>query len=161
MAKLWNYRLVACFGGLCVSLPLAAAPELLGGSFDIGPARSYLIQSLLILGVILAGLYLLTRLLKKNGRFNLTGAQRMKVVEGVSLGGQERVVILAVDDRELLIGTTPGRVVTLAELGSVSQPEVADTPDERKDSFAAGSDEGRHRGKTFAELLNKPENHES
>ncbi len=161
MAKLWNYRLGACVGGLGVSLPLAAAPELLGGSFDIGPARSYLIQSLLILGVLLAGLYLLTRVLKKNGRFNLTGAQRMKVIEGISLGGQERAVILAVDGRELLIGTTPGRVVTLAELGSASQPENDESFDQHKDSSAASSGQIRHRGKTFAELLNKPESHES
>lgn len=143
-------------GTMAVSPPLTAAPELLGGSFDIGPARSYLLQSLLILGVILTGLYLLTRVMKKNGRFSIAGAQRIKLVEGISLGGQERAVIISIDGRELLLGTTPGRVVTLAELGAAPKPEAAGRQDEPQDR-AGQADNTR----PFAELLQRPADDES
>lgn len=64
---------------------------------------------LLVLGLIVA----ISWLLKRSGRFQMAAGGGLRVLGGLSMGARERVVLMQVGDRQLLIGVAPGRVQTL------------------------------------------------
>ena len=51
---------------------------------------------------------------------------QLELIQGISLGARERVVIVHVDGRRLLLGVAPGQVSLLTELAV----DPADTPDD-------------------------------
>jgi len=67
---------------------------------------------LLILLLIIGGAWLF----KRYGSLPLGGKGMVRVVGGVSVGPRERVVVVEVEQRRLLLGVAPGQVRTLCEL---------------------------------------------
>lgn len=55
-------------------------------------------------------------LMRKSGQFASSGRENLKVLAGLSLGVREKVVLIRVGDKQLLLGVTPGRVEKLLEL---------------------------------------------
>ncbi len=49
---------------------------------------------------------------KLNG-LTVSGAEKMRVIGGVSLGVREKVILLQVGKKQLVLGVTPGRIETL------------------------------------------------
>jgi flagellar protein FliO/FliZ len=49
---------------------------------------------------------------KLNGNL-VSGAEKMRVVGGLSLGIREKVILLQVGKKQLVLGVTPGRIDTL------------------------------------------------
>lgn len=49
---------------------------------------------------------------KLNG-ISVNGAEKMRVVGGLSLGMREKVILLQVGKKQLILGVTPGRIDTL------------------------------------------------
>lgn len=49
---------------------------------------------------------------KLNG-LTVSGAEKMRVVGGLSLGLREKVILLQVGKKQLILGVTPGRIETL------------------------------------------------
>lgn len=92
-----------------------AAPELGSG----------LLQMALGFGVVLAlligSLWLLKRISTPHG----TAGQLLKVVSAVGVGPRERVVIVEVEEKWLVLGVAPGRVTALHEL---PRRELANSP---------------------------------
>lgn len=66
---------------------------------------------LLVLALLFLSLYVLRRL-----SFLRAGGGRMRMLEVLQVGPRERVVLVAVGGRELLIGVTAASISTLAEI---------------------------------------------
>jgi len=89
------------------------------------------------LGIILATVFALAWLLKRSGSLSHGRGGKLRVVDVLSLGQRERVVVVAVGDQQLVLGVAPGRVQTLH---TIDEPFVEDET---------------HTGPRFADLLQK------
>ena len=85
-----------------VTLPAAAEPAIAG-----------LLQVVLGLLVILLLIGGTAWLLRRFTHFQATAQGNMKILGGLPLGPRERVVLIQVGDKQLLLGVAPGRVQTL------------------------------------------------
>lgn len=70
----------------------------------------------LALFVVLAIFALLIWLLRKTGGLNFAGKNQLAIISGLSLGMREKLVLVKVGEKQLLLGVTPGRVDKLMEL---------------------------------------------
>jgi len=79
----------------------------------------YLLQLVFGLLVVLVCIIALAWFTKKLNRSRLLADDSLKIIAGLSMGTRERVVLLQVAEKQLLIGIAPGRINTL---------HVLDTP---------------------------------
>jgi flagellar biosynthetic protein FliO len=94
-------------GGSAAALPLGAA----AGSLDI--------VDLLFKGIlVIALLYITLRVLRRFQTGSTTSGARIRVLESRTIGPKATIHLVAVGDRQLVVGLTPGRRVTLAELSA-------------------------------------------
>ena len=84
------------------------------------------------LALIVAIIYLVAWLMKRAGLGNLGGMSGMKVVAGMSVGPREKVLLLEVGERQVLIGVAPGRVSHLESF----EKSVLQVPDEESVNFS-------------------------
>ena len=75
-----------------------------------------LVQVALGLGAVLIVIVSAAWMMRRFGRFDLTRGKNLKVVEGLSIGQRERVVLLQVGEKQVLVGVAPGRLETLLVL---------------------------------------------
>lgn len=68
---------------------------------------------LLVLGMFLACVWMLR---KMNIGGSLSNTGKLKVVGGIALGMREKIVLLQVGDKQLVLAVTPGRIETLTVL---------------------------------------------
>jgi flagellar protein FliO/FliZ len=112
------------------SAPVLAAessvPAIGGGLDPLGPA--YLLKVLLSLLFVLGLMFLLAALMKRMQRLGGPALHGMRVISSVAVGPRERVVLLEVGDRQVLVGVAPGRIVPLDTL---AQPVNWPAPEER------------------------------
>ncbi len=66
--------------------------------------------------VVLAVFFLCVWVIRKSGQLSATGRNNLSVLAGLSLGMREKVVLIKVGDKQLLLGVTPGRIDKLLEL---------------------------------------------
>lgn len=66
--------------------------------------------------IVLGAFFLCIWLLRKFSGYSASGAGRMRVVDGLSLGMREKVILLQVGKKQLVLGVTPGRIQTLEVL---------------------------------------------
>jgi len=78
---------------------------------------------LLVLGLIVT----IAWLLKRTGRFQMGAGGGLRVLGGLSMGARERVVLLQVGEKQLLLGVAPGRVQTLHVLDEPLESTSAST----------------------------------
>lgn len=120
------HRLFTTMAGLLYSgLVLAEAETGKTAVANMDPlSMGSLVQVMLglfvILGVILGGAFLLRRL----GYWQLSSNGAMKIVGGLAMGPREKIVLLQVGKRQLVLGVTPGRIQTLCEMDENVLPEV-------------------------------------
>lgn len=65
-------------------------------------------------------------LVRRVNRYSTLGASQLSVLAGVSLGTREKVVLMKVGNKQVLLGVTPGRIQTLMTLEGedcLGQPE--------------------------------------
>lgn len=123
---------------------LSAAEEAAQGNHTMGAAEPLslgsLIQVTLGLLAVVVTIFALAWFLRRYGRFQSSANTSLKVVGGLSVGPRERVVLIQVEDRQLLLGVAPGRVQMLHTLdGRAPVEEVGDAegqPD-KKHIFAS------------------------
>lgn len=77
-----------------------------------GDVLQWVLALLLVLGLF-AGLVFL---LKKTGHYANAGKNQLSIVAGLSLGMREKLVLVNVGDKQLLLGVTPSRIEKLFEL---------------------------------------------
>ncbi|HKK13123.1 MAG TPA: flagellar biosynthetic protein FliO [Gammaproteobacteria bacterium] len=97
---------------------------------------SSLVQLTLGLLAVLAAIVVVAWLMRRVGRFQSGAGGALRILGGLSMGARERVVLVQVGDKQLLLGVAPGRVQTL---------HVLDEP-------LAGSQDREQTGR-FAEKL--------
>lgn len=72
----------------------------------------WLFGLLMVIGTILGCAWLL----RKFGNLHSGATPNLRVVGGISLGAREKVVLLQVGRKQLVLGVTPGRIETLCVL---------------------------------------------
>jgi len=90
---------------VCNALPRVDAPNQTLGDLDAESIALWSVGLLAVMGVFLLGFW---GVLRKFG-----GAGRMRVAGGLSLGMWEKIVLLQVGKKQLILGVTPGRIQTL------------------------------------------------
>lgn len=104
-------------GFLCLAAPVVfaaekfAAPEASQAPAAVGAGSltQVTLSLLLVLGIVFAAAWL-TRRLRGFGRF---GGGALQVITEIGVGTKERVVLVQVGNKQLLLGVAPGRVNTL------------------------------------------------
>lgn len=71
------------------------------------------------LALVLALIYGAAWLLRRVRTFNGITKNSMNVVEAISVGPKERVVLVRVKDQQVLLGVSPGRINMLLDMGKV------------------------------------------
>lgn len=74
------------------------------------------VQWLLALFLVLGLFGTLIWLLRKSGSLSFAGRSQLSVISGLSVGVREKLVLVKVGDKQLLLGVTPGRIDKLLEL---------------------------------------------
>jgi len=90
---------------VCEAWP-ANAPT---GNLAVEDIALWSVSLLAVLGILLLGFWGFRKL----SGVNAEGADKMRVAGGVSLGLWEKVVLLQVGRKQLVLGVTPGRIQTL------------------------------------------------
>lgn len=128
----------------CLTLPNSAWAA---DAVAISPSGGML-KMVLGLALVLAVMALITWVLKRMMPNIANKHSVVRVVGGVSVGSRERVLVLEVGDRWLVIGVAPGQVNQIAnlEIGTVENKDIAAT------DLANGSDKFTN---TFAQWLTK------
>jgi flagellar biosynthetic protein FliO len=106
------------------SVPVAAAPastlDALSGASGIDPL------DLIGKGVIVAALlYLTLRALRRMQAGPASGSRRLQVIETRPLGPKASLHLVAVGERRLVVGLSPGGIVAIAELEATELAETA------------------------------------
>ncbi len=108
-------RLLPCL--LLCPAPALAAPSVLAAS-------GQMLVSLLLVMALIGGLFLLLKRLQMRP----AAGGSIRPLAALNLGARERVVLLEVAGRQVLVGVAPGRVQTLLVLGDSADsvpPELA------------------------------------
>lgn len=120
-----RYTLSKCFW-IIQGLPLlaTAGESVISETADKmpSPAADYLVQFGLGLVVVLMTVVALVWILRRVGKLQTSFGGSLKTLGGLSLGARERLVLVQVGDKQLLLGVAPGRIQTL---------HVLDTPLEK------------------------------
>jgi len=101
------------------------------------------------LALVLALIYGAAWLLRRVKTFNGISKNSMNVMEAISVGPKERVVLVRVKDQQVLLGVSPGRVNMLLDLGKVEI--VSDS----SSSTEAASQRNSTQLPTFKQLLKR------
>jgi len=83
-------------------------------SSDAG--AGYLAQLVVGLMIVVAGILALAWFLRRMNLVNSGAGGALRVLGGVSVGQRERIVLLQVGDKQMLVGVAPGSVRMLHEL---------------------------------------------
>jgi len=95
----------ACFA----ILPNSDAPKQAVRTVSSGDMLQWGVGLLLVLAVF----FFCVWVMRKLGGFSVGGSEKMRVVGGLSLGMREKVILLQVGKKQLILGVTPGRIEAL------------------------------------------------
>ena len=92
--------------------------------WTLGDWLQYLFSFIFVIGLLLALLWTLRKL---QGGSSLLGknTQRMQTLETLSVGTRQKIMLIRVDDREILIGVTAQQMSVLAPWPESYTPDVA------------------------------------
>ena len=85
------------------------------------------------LGLVLAIIFVMAWVVKRMGGMQLAGSQRLKVLAGLSVGTREKVVLIQVENKRIVLGVAQGQVNTLHVLDGEYENNEAE-------SFNTGAD---------------------
>lgn len=110
---------------ICLPPPLVFAAEF-GSQIDEQASRNaalsggiqtdYIVQVLLSLLLVIGVIVLLSFFLRKMNFQARTGSGAVRILSVVSLGAKDRLLLVAVGEEQLLLGSSPGRVQKLHTL---------------------------------------------
>ncbi|GAB4356695.1 MAG: flagellar biosynthetic protein FliO [Gammaproteobacteria bacterium] len=85
-----------------------------GANLPADPLSAGTLTQLVLGMVLVVGLILVSAwVLRRFNRFQSSASGQLRIVGGLSMGARERVVLVQVGARQLLLGVAPGRVQTL------------------------------------------------
>jgi flagellar protein FliO/FliZ len=148
--RLLRRKLVLPVSTIFVSPVLALAAEF-GADLEEQPLRNsaltssiqtdYVVQILLSLVLVVGVIVLLSFLLKKINLQARTGSGAVRILSVVPLGAKDRLLLVAVGDEQLLLGSSPGNVQKLHTLDKPIDPNFnfGPTVEERNFMSVLGS----------------------
>ncbi len=86
-------------------------------------------QVTLSLMLVVAVLLVLAWAMRRLNRFQPQGASSLRVLGGLSLGARERILLVGVGDKRLLVGVSPGGLRTLLVLDEGTRQEATPPPE--------------------------------
>ena len=95
----------ACFA----VVPAVDAPKQAARTVSSGDMLHWSVGLLIVLAIF----FLCAWGLRKLSGITVGGTEKMRVVGGLSLGMREKVILLQVGKKQLILGVTPGRIDTL------------------------------------------------
>lgn len=110
---------------------LTAAADITSKNSHIAGAESpisisYILQILSSFIAVIIFILVIAWLMKKSGRFGVSGNKVINIVSSMSLGMREKIVVVNVEGVNIVIGVAPGQIRTLYVLGdSPSKEEIA------------------------------------
>ena len=135
------YRRFFYFLTLALSCPMLYAKEAEEASDKKGPlltepvgVTEYL-QTFAGLAAVVVLIVGMAWVIRRMGNFQVGAQGALKVLASISMGQRERVVLLQVGEKQLLIGVAPGQISTLHELEEPVKTPLP-TRDSDKISFA-------------------------
>lgn len=99
-------RAAVCLAALGGTAPAAAEPASALGAGQV-------LQVFVGLGIVLALIALAAWASRRLNTFRPQGANHIRVLEGLSLGAREKLLLVQVDGTRVLLGMSPGRIQTL------------------------------------------------
>ena len=92
--------------------------------WTLGDWLQYLFSFIFVIGLLLALLWTLRKL---QGGSSLLGknTHRMQTLETLSVGARQKIMLIRVDDREILIGVSAQQMSVLAPWPDACSPDVA------------------------------------
>ncbi len=106
----------------------------------ISPMGSNSIVDVLMgLAFIILLIFFLAWLFKKFGSGSLGLGGVIKVLAAMSLGGRDRIALISVGDKQMLLGISPGRIATLhvfedqVEMPALNGKKMANNPNQSQD----------------------------
>ncbi|MDH5518780.1 MAG: flagellar biosynthetic protein FliO [Gammaproteobacteria bacterium] len=98
-------------------LPLAVNAATEEKVMPVDPLSASSIANMFLgLGLVLALIFLMAWVVRRMGGMQLSGSQRIRLLGGLSLGPREKVVLIQVENKRLLLGVAQGQVNTLHQL---------------------------------------------
>lgn len=79
------------------------------------------------LGLVLAIIFLMAWLVRRMGGMQVIGSQKIRLLGGLSLGAREKVVLVQVENKRLVLGVAQGQVNTLHVLDGEYENDDAET----------------------------------
>lgn len=86
----------------------------------------YVFQILFSFAAVIAFIFGFAWLMRRSGRFGALGGGRgLRIVSSLSLGMREKIVVVNVGDRNIVVGVAPGQIRTLHVMeGGAGLPEA-------------------------------------
>ncbi len=98
----WWLPVCLAEGGADMSKPVARAA-----------ASGNILNWSLGLLIVLSVFFLCVWVVRKLGSLTVNGTESMRIVGGLSLGMREKIILVQVGKKQLVLGVTPGRIETL------------------------------------------------
>jgi flagellar protein FliO/FliZ len=76
-------------------------------------SQSDLVEWAMGLGLVILVILISAWILRRLNRFSFSQGNRLRILGGISVGTRERVILLQIGEKQLLLGVAPGRVETL------------------------------------------------
>lgn len=125
-------RFIVYFIALFVAL---MSTQVLAAESASAAAGMSMLKVILGLALVLALLVGFAWLMKKMGMNHLNANTVARVVGGVSVGSRERVVVVEVANRWLVVGVTATQVTQLANLDPIETTELAENQHSPQQAF--------------------------
>lgn len=101
--------LLFCWFPVCFAVPGVEVPKQTVRTVSSGDMLHWSVGLLIVLAVF----FFCVWGVRKLSGVTVSGAEKMRVVGGLSLGIREKVILLQVGKKQLILGVTPGRIDTL------------------------------------------------
>jgi len=112
-------RIVTVLGALC------AAPARALGEGSV-PGAGQALQVFAGLAIVLVLIAAATWGARRLQGFRPQGRGHIRIVEGLAVGAREKLLLIEVEDRRVLLGMCPGRIQTLASFEAGTAPASFD-----------------------------------
>jgi len=99
-----------------VSVLVGLAPAVAAAAESPGPGTAELAKLVVGLAVVIVGVLILARVLARMHGVRGAGHGDLRIVAAVPVGQKERIVLMQVGGRQLLLGVTPAHISRLHEL---------------------------------------------
>jgi len=101
-------------------------------------SASNIVNMLMGLGLVLAIIFFMAWIVRRMGGMQVMGSQKIKLLGGMTLGAREKVVLVQIENKRLVLGVAQGQVNTLHVLdGEYEEDEkpAIDSASPFKDKF--------------------------